>query len=89
MGAQTGDIDAFMAEVERISVADPRLNSLAAAILAGLAFDVAHDSRGFARALGIEHALVLREVQCLQDLERLTITGRNDRTQRCDYAAIA
>jgi len=88
MGAQHGDIDAFMAEVERISVADPRLNTLSAAILAGLDFEIARDSRSFAKALGIEHALVLREVQALLDLERLTVTRRDERTQRCSYAAV-
>lgn len=88
MGAPSSDINVFMAEIDRISAVDPRLNALSAAILAGLAFDIAHDSRSFAKALGIEHALVLREVQALLDLECLTITKRDERTQRCSYAAI-
>lgn len=85
----TGDshtIDIFMAEVDQICAADPRLTSLAGTILAGIAFDIAHDSRTLSRAVGIGHALVLREVQALVDLRRLLITKRDERTQRCSYA---
>lgn len=81
-------IDLFMAEVDQICAADPRLTSLAGTILAGIAFDVAHDSRSFSRAVGIGHALVLREVQALVDLQRLQITKRDERTQRCCYVLL-
>ena len=74
-----------MAEVERLCAADPRLGTLGAGILAGINLDIAHDSRSFARTLGIEHALVLREVEMLAEVGLLTVTRRDDRTQRCFY----
>ena len=76
----------YFAEVERICPKHPWLTPLGGAILAGIDLAVAHDSRGFAKALGIEHALVLREVQTLVDLERLIVTQRDERTHRCRYA---
>lgn len=85
MKSASQTVDSFMAEVENACTSDPRLTSLAGAILAGSILDVAHDSRGCAKALGIEHALVLREVQNLADLQRLRITKRDLRTQRCHY----
>ena len=88
MGATNGNIEAFMAEVEQICSTDMRLTALAGAILAGISFDIAHDSRGLAKALEIEHALVLREVQTLVDLQRLQIIKRDERTQRCRYTAV-
>lgn len=77
----------YLAEVEEACAADPRLSPLGAGILAGIALDIAHDSRGFARIFGVEHALILREVQQLADIERLVVTKRDARTQRCSYAA--
>ena len=88
----TGDshaIDLFMAKVDQVCVADPRLTSLAGTILAGIAFEIAHDSRSLSRAVGIGHALVLREVQALVDLQRLQVTKREERTQRCSYVLLA
>ena len=34
-------------------------------------------------------ALVLREVQALVDLQRLQVTKREERTQRCSYVLLA
>lgn len=76
----------YFAEVERICTKDPWLSPLGGGILAGIALDIAHDSRTFARTLGIEHAIVLREVQVLVELERLIVTERDERTHRCGYA---
>jgi hypothetical protein len=88
-GASAPDTDdpvgIYFAEVERICARDPWLSPLGGGILAGIALDVAHDSRAFAKALGIAHAIVLREVQALVDLERLVVTKRDARTQRCSY----
>jgi hypothetical protein len=78
----------FMAEVERLCTADSRLSPLSAGILAGILLDVAHDSRTFSRILGIEHALILREIEMLTELGRLAITRRDERTQRTYYAAL-
>lgn len=84
---QTNDAaEIYFAEVERICTKDPWLSPLGGGILAGIALDVAHDSRTFAKALGIEHAIVLREVQALVELERLIVTKRDERTHRCSYA---
>ena len=79
----------YFAEVERQCESDPTLSSLAAGILAGLALDIAHDSRSFARLLGVEHALVLREVDQLAATFRLAVTGRDARTSRVSYAPAA
>jgi len=76
----------YMAEVERICDAEPALAPLAGGVLAALKLGIAADSRSFARIFGIEHALVLREVQHLAEVEQLTITKRDERTQRCSYA---
>ena len=85
MTAVSHSIEPFMAKVEQICLAAPTLTPLAGAILAGIYFDVAHDSRSLSKALGLEHALVLREVQILVDLKRLLITKRDEHTQRCTY----
>lgn len=76
----------YWAEVERQREADASISPLAAGILAGVVLGVAHDSRSFARLLGIEHALVLREVEWLFDAERLICIGRDERTSRTAYA---
>jgi hypothetical protein len=81
------DAETYMALVEALTEADPRLSPLAAGILAAAHLDIAHDSRSFAKALGISHALVLREVEILSgDLGLLTVIRREARTQRCFYA---
>ncbi len=74
-----------MAKVEQLCSRNPRLTPLGGAIMAGIHFDLAHDSRSLSNSLGIEHALVLREVQTLVDLRCISITQRDQRTQRCTY----
>ena len=76
----------YMALVERLVAASENLSPFSAGIIAALALDVAADSRTFARVLGIEHALVLREVNLLgADGGYLHITQRDPRTQRTRY----
>ena len=77
----------YMAQVEAVCAADPALSPLGGGILAALALKIVADSRSFARTFGLEHALVLREIQQLVDMDRLIITRRDERTQRCVYAA--
>lgn len=85
---QADAVTLFFTEVERICGDDPWISQLGGGILAGIALDIAHSSRAFARALGIEHALVLREIQTLVDLGRLTVSQRNERTQGCTYELV-
>jgi len=76
----------YMALVEKLTGHAQDLSSLGAGIIAALALGVASDSRAFARVLGIEHALVLREVNLLgADGGYLQITQRDPRTQRTRY----
>lgn len=76
---------AFMMAAERECLADTRLSLLGGGILAALDLDIAQDSRRFARALGIEHAIVLRELAGLADLNCIVIARRDERTSRCHY----
>ncbi|WP_371836188.1 hypothetical protein [Ochrobactrum sp. Q0168] len=76
----------YMAQVERLVAASGNLSPFGAGIIAALALGIAADSRTFARVLGIEHALVLREVNLLgADGGYLQITQRDRRTQRTRY----
>jgi hypothetical protein len=78
------DSDLFMSRVEALTNGGvPLLSPLAAGILVGVEMGLA-DSRGFARALGVEHALVLREIALLSsDADGLiTVTGRHPKTLR-------
>jgi hypothetical protein len=77
------DSDLFMSRVEALTnESAPSLSPLAAGILVGIEMGIA-DSRGFARALGVEHALVLREVALLSGADGLiTVTDRNPKTLR-------
>ncbi|RYE57121.1 MAG: hypothetical protein EOP18_03215 [Rhizobiaceae bacterium] len=77
----------YLARVESLLAADDRLTPLAAGILAAAELGIASDSLGFARALGVSHALVLREIDALeQDFGLIRVLNRNPRTQRTLYA---
>jgi hypothetical protein len=78
----------FFTEVGRICDGDPWISPLGGGILAGVTLDIAHNSRAFSRALGIEHALVIREVGVLADLGRLTVNKRNERSHSCSYELV-
>jgi hypothetical protein len=78
----------FLDAVAVIASADAALSPIGAAILAAIDFGIARDSRTFSRKLGIEHALVLREITALsgEGLDFLKIVSRNERTQRTALA---
>lgn len=75
-----------MALVSDICAADPKLTPVGAGLLAALHLGVCSDSRSFSRILGIAHALVLREVTDLANRSLLSVTSRNERTQRTALA---
>ena len=59
---------------------------LSAMLLAAAHLGVAQDSRSFARLLGVEHALVLRELVSMENETGLvTITRRDSRSQRLHF----
>ena len=58
------------------------LPPLAAAILVALEAGLASDSRHLCRILGVEHALLLREIALLQDRELVAVDRRDPRTLR-------
>lgn len=80
--------EAFLDAVAAIRFVNVDLSPIGAAILAALHFAIADDSRSFSRKLGIEHALVLREVTALSNvpLDLLSIVSRSERTQRTRYS---
>lgn len=81
------DAEAFVVMTERLARLDPRLSMLQAGLLAAVHLDIAHDSRSFARLLGIEHALVLREITALCEAgDLLAVTRRDERTMRAFFA---
>jgi len=90
MSEQASDADRFMAQVERIARAHPQLTQLQAALVAAALLGIAHDSRSFARMLGLAHALVLRELNALAEMDGfVAVTRRDARTMRTFYAAAA
>ncbi len=68
MNAATVDVDRFLNLVSAAQELDTKLTAIQAGILVAARVQIASDSRSFARALGIEHAIVLRELNQL--LER-------------------
>ena len=75
----------YLTRVETLLAADPRLDPLAAGILAAAELAIATDSTAFCRALDISHALALREIGLLEDLGLVRITKRDPRTSRTFY----
>jgi hypothetical protein len=80
---------AFAAALDRVRAAHPGLPDIEAGLLAALALGLAGDSRAFARTFGIEHALVLRALSCLDEAGLVAVTARDVRTQRTRYEARA
>lgn len=80
--------DDFLEAVSAIRFVAPDLSPIGAAILAAIHFEIAKDSRAFSLKIGIEHALVLREVTALSspELELIIVVSRNERTQRTQIA---
>ena len=63
-----------------------QISPLAAGIVVAVDMGIA-DSRSFARRLGVEHALVLREISHLSGPDGLVmVTGRHDKTLRTSLA---
>lgn len=81
--------DQFMQMVSAVCAADASLTPLGAALIVALHAGIARDTRTFARKLGIEHALVLREVSTLSEAGLVNVTSRNARTQRTELALTA
>jgi len=78
--------DLLMARISSVLEKDPALTPIQAAILAACALGIASDSRTFANRLGIEHALVLREIDDLaEDKGLLTVEKQEPRTLRQWY----
>lgn len=82
----TDPVVLYLSRVEALTADDTRLTPLAAGILAAAELGIATDSVAFGKALGISHALVLREIETLEhDLGLVYVTSRNPRTQRTFY----
>jgi hypothetical protein len=88
--SEAPDSDVFMSRVEALLTgAAPHATSispLAAGIMVAIDMGIA-DSRSFSRQLGVEHALVLREIALLTGPDGLIeITGRHPKTLRTSLA---
>ena len=76
----------FMDLVSRLITAQPELTPIQAGIIVAAQQNIAHDSRTFARLLGLAHALVLRELNALlQSNDVVELVKRDDRTLRTYY----
>ncbi len=76
----------FLSLVAERQAMDPRLTSLQAALIVAAEQGIALDSRSFARLLGVAHALVLRELNALLEMDGpLRIVKREARTLRSFY----
>jgi hypothetical protein len=85
--SEAPDSDAFMSRVDALLQSDElQISPLAAGIVVAIDMGIA-DSRSFSRLLGVEHALVLREVAELSGPEGLiVITARQPKTLRTSLA---
>ncbi|MEJ0039701.1 MAG: hypothetical protein WDO68_27280 [Gammaproteobacteria bacterium] len=89
--SEAPDSDVFMSRVDALleGAMAPEISPLAAGIVVAVDMGIA-DSRGFARVLGVEHALVLREIAHLSGPDGLiTVTGRHEKTLRTSLALSA
>jgi hypothetical protein len=88
--SEAPDSDLFMSRVDALLKEEALLISpLGAGIIVAVDMGIA-DSRSFARLLGIEHALVLREIAGLSGPDGLlTVTGRQPKTLRTSLALSA
>jgi len=80
------DIDHFLACVARLQAEVPHMTAIQVGLLVAAHLGVAHDSRTFARKLGLAHALVLRELNALAEQSALLhIENRDARTMRTAF----
>lgn len=88
--SEAPDSELFMSRVEALLKEEgPQISPLAAGILVAVDMGIA-DSRSFARLLGVEYALVLREVAILSGPDGLlVVTARQPRTLRTSFALSA
>jgi hypothetical protein len=84
------DSELFMSRVQALLEGRAlEISPLAAAVLVAIDMGIA-DSRSFARRLGVEHALVLREIANLSGPDGLVVvTGRQPKTLRTSLALSA
>lgn len=86
MSQEASEVDRFLALVAAAQGRDIELTSVQAGLLVAAELGIAHDSRAFARLLGIAHSLVLRELNALAEREDvLQIVKRDLRTMRVHY----
>lgn len=85
--SEAPDSNLFMSRVDALLEAGaPLMSPLAAGIIVAIDMGIA-DSRSFARQLGVEHALVLREIAQMAGPDGLVeITGRHAKTLRTSLA---
>jgi len=89
--SEAPDSDVFMSRVEALLSGEGALaiSPLAAGIIVAVDMGIA-DSRSFARLLGVEHALVLREIAELSGPDGLiVVTARHPKTLRTSLALSA
>lgn len=85
--SEAPDSEVFMSRVEALlSNEASQISPLGAGIMVAIDMGIA-DSRAFARLLGVEHALVLREIAHLSDTDGpIVVTGRQPKTLRTSLA---
>ncbi|MDH4983171.1 hypothetical protein [Hyphomicrobium sp. D-2] len=76
----------FLALVDELRAATPSLTPIGGGVLVALRLGISDDTRTFSRLLGIEHALVLREVTELAETGLLRIVDRKQRSQKVSFA---
>ena len=81
--SEAPDSQVFMSRVDALLQGETaQISALGAGIIVAVDMGIA-DSRSFSRLLGVEHALVLREVAHLSGPDGLiTVTGRHAKTLR-------
>lgn len=86
MTEEAPEAERFLALVATAQEGDPALSPIQAAIMVAADLGIARDSRTFARVLGIEHALALRELNALAERgDVIAIVKRDARTLRTFY----
>ncbi|MGY5808714.1 hypothetical protein ACXHXG_13440 [Rhizobium sp. LEGMi198b] len=76
----------FFDLVENLVQVNRHLTVLQGALLVACALDIASDSRAFSKRLGVEHALVLRDLNVLDANDGpLVIAKRDPRTLRSHF----
>lgn len=89
MSDDAPEAERFLALVAAAQEKDPALTSIQAAIVVAADLGIARDSRSFARILGVEHALAIRELNALAERgDVIKIVKRDPRTLRTFYQAV-